>query len=276
MSDGERHEPNGTAIGFGAALIEQIRWFWHRQWVWIAIVTVLTSVAGAWIVASLPEDAQAFAFLIVGNAFHPLLVLIALSWSLSTWRDDPPKDRQYFWLHPVERTVHTVARSLAGFAWLLVVVAVVIGILLAAIVITQGGDAILGTPRFWLYVAGAIALAYIASSIAAILSDRPGLWLVVVIALVIILGVVANIRNVEWLKDILAWFQGGPRSFGAALSGPGVEAARVMMEQAPPGTTFETPGMDRVGTAEPGTALLIWLPIATVAWLGAARVSRPR
>ena len=64
--------------------------------------------------------------LMVAMAFHPLLLLIALSWAFSAWRDDPPKDRQYFWLHPVERTAHTIARSLAGFIWLLLVVAIVV------------------------------------------------------------------------------------------------------------------------------------------------------
>ena len=104
----------GVTIGFGEALLEQMRWFWHRQWLWIVIVTVLTAGASAWIISSVPDDGAAFAPLLVGNAFHPLLVLIALSWALSAWRDDPPKDRQYFWLHPVERTAHTVARSLAA------------------------------------------------------------------------------------------------------------------------------------------------------------------
>ena len=70
------------------------------------------------------------------------LLLIALSWAFSAWRDDPPKDRQYFWLHPVGRTSHTIARSVAAGLWLLVVVAVIMGVVLVSVLITQGGDAV--------------------------------------------------------------------------------------------------------------------------------------
>ena len=265
-------------IGFGAALVEQLRWFWHRQWLWIVIVTLLTAGGCALIITSLPEEARALVFVIFGSAIHQILVLIALSWALSAWRDDPPKDRQYFWLHPVERTSHTIARTLAGFIWLMLVLAIVIGVVLGIAVALQGDSAELGTPRFWAYVAGGVALAYIAASIAPILSDRPGIWMLFIVALVIIVGAIAEMRDIVWLRNgIEQVFRGGPFSFGSALGAPGQEAAQVLSSNLPPGEAAELPpGITRALDARPGTALLIWLPVSVVAFLGAAHLSRPR
>ncbi len=267
----------GTAIGFGAALLEQLLWFWRRLWLWIVIVTVLTAGAAAWIIASIPDETGTFVAMLVGNAFHPLLVLIALSWALSAWRDDPPKDRQYFWLHPVERTSHTIARSLAGYLWLLLVVAIVIGITIGATEYFIGGAPGIDAPRMWLYAVGSITLAYFAASIAPVLSDRPGVWIVLVIAIVVITGVVASIREIEWLTSVVEVFTGGPRSFGTALGAPSYEAGRIVMESAAAGQPVPPmPNADRFADAEPGTALAIWLPISLAAYLGAAFLSRPR
>ena len=270
---------HGITVGFGAALLEQFAWFWRRLWIWIVIVTVLTAGASAWIISSIPDDGAALAPMLVGNAFHPLLVLIALSWALSAWRDDPPKDRQYFWLHPVERTSHTIARSLAGFLWLLVVAGVVIATTLIAtrgfLPPTSGVDA----PRMWAYSAAAITLAYFAASIASVLSDRPGLWLVAVVAVVTIAGVIADIRELDWLESAVDVFSGGARSFATALFAPGYEAGRIIMEEIATGTTGATvdmPNGQRIAAARPGEALAIWLPISIAAYVAAAALSRPR
>lgn len=263
----------GRPVGFGAALVEQLRWFWQRLWLWIVIVTVLTAGAAAWIISSIDPEEAAFAAMLVGNAFHPLLVLIALSWALSAWRDDPPKDRQYFWLHPAERTAHTVARSLAGFIWLMLVVAVVIAATVVATQLFLGGAPGIDTARLWLYAAGAIALAYIAGSIAPVLSDRPGLWIVAVIAVVVIAGAIAEIRDIQWLQRAVEVFTGGPTSFGTALGAPGYEAARAI-SAATPG--FELPNAERIAEARPAVALAVWLPISLAAYLAAARASLPR
>ena len=268
-------EESARVVGFGQALAEQVRWFWHRQWVWIVVVTVLTAGAAAWIIASIPEDGAFFAPMLVGSAFHPLLVLIALSWAFSAWRDDPPKDRQYFWLHPVGRASHTIARSLAAFLWLALVVAIVVATVYISTRVMHGTEAL--TPRLWLYLGAAIALAYFSSSVAPILSNRPGAWVVLVIAIVVLAGAIGTIREIEWLKDFASVFQGGPRSFGTALGSPGYEAARFIQANMPgPGQPFDSPQMERLGAAEPGTALLVWLPIALAAWVAAAFASRPR
>ena len=116
----------GATVSFGRALVEQLRWFWQRLWLWVVIVTVLVAGGAAWAILSLDAREGVFAYIMHGTAFSQILVLIAVSWAMSAWRDDPPKDRQYFWLHPVQRDAHTIARTLAGFIWLMVVAAVVV------------------------------------------------------------------------------------------------------------------------------------------------------
>ena len=270
----------GLTVGFGAALVEQLRWFWHRLWLWIVIVTLLTAGASAWILASIPdtdgEEGRMVATMLVGNAFHPLLVLIAISWALSAWRDDPPKDRQYFWLHPVERTSHVIARSLAGFIWLLAVMAVVVATTIISANVFLGGAPGLDAPRIWGFAVASIALAYISASVAPILSDRPAIWIILIIAIVFIAGAIADIRDITWLQRALDVLTGGPRSFGTALGAPGYEAAHAVMDAVPEAGSMDMPQMDRIMSARPGDALLIWLPISIAAFLGSAFASRPR
>ena len=268
-------EERGSTIGFGAALFEQLRWFWMRLWLWIVISTVLVSAASIWIIGSIPDDSGPIAYILLGSAFHPLLVLIALSWALSAWRDDPPKDRQYFWLHPVPRDALTIARTLAGLLWLLLVVLVVLG---AVFVASRGmvpPEMASQAGRMWLFAFASIALTYIAASIAAVLSDRPLIWIILLIAIVVIAGVVAEVREIRWLQDALAWLTGGPRSFGTAIGAPGAEAMRLTIESFPQGAPLPD-NMQAAADTRPGTALAIWTPVVTLADLAAVRLSRPR
>lgn len=262
-------------IGFGGAVLEQLRWFGRRLWLWIAIVSVLTSVTSAWIIGSIPDDAIEFAVVLAGNAFHPLLVLVAVSWALSAWRDDPPRDRQYFWLHPVSRVPHVLARSVAGYLWLMAVVVVVIAATVVTAHVALGPAAMEGAARLWFYACVAITIAYFAASIAPLLANRPELWIVLVVAIVVLTNVVATIREIEWLKTAVEVFLGGSHSFSAALGAPGVEAARALLERTQDQAAL-APEMTRVADARPGEALLIWLPISLLAWLGAARAALPR
>ncbi|HEX6588684.1 MAG TPA: hypothetical protein VF039_06650 [Longimicrobiales bacterium] len=271
MSDDAR----GTALGFGPALVEQLRWFWQRLWLWIVISAVLVAGAAVWIIASIPDEESPIAYVLLGSAFHPLLVLIALSWALSAWRDDPPKDRQYFWLHPVQRDMHAIARTLAGLLWLLLVVLVVLATVFVASRGMVPADMAADAGRMWLFAFASIALTYVAASIAAVLSDRPLIWILLIIAIVILAGVVAGIREIAWLEEVVSWLTGGPRSFGTAIGAPGAEAMRLTMESMPPGSPAP-PAWEDAASARPGAALAIWWPITVAAYLGAVRLSRPR
>ena len=268
-------DERGANVGFGRALLEQLRWFWQRLWLWIVIASVLVAGAAIWIIASIPDEESPIAYVLLGSAFHPLLVLIALSWALSAWRDDPPKDRQYFWLHPVQRDMHTIARALAGLIWLMLVVTIV---LVTVFVASRGmvpAEMAAAAGRMWLFACASIALTYVAASIAAILSDRPLIWILLVVALVILAGVVAAVREIEWLQDAISWLTGGPRSFGTAIGAPGAEAMRLTIETLPPGAPMP-PQMQAAADARPGAALALWSPITLVAFLAAVRLSRPR
>ena len=268
-------DARATTVGFGGALLEQLRWFWQRLWLWIVISTVLVAGASIWIISSIPDEESPIAYILLGSAFHPLLVLIAVSWALSAWRDDPPKDRQYFWLHPVQRDAHTIARTLAGLLWLMLVVSVV----LVAVFVASAGkvppEMAADAGRMWLFSFASVALTYVAASIAAVLSDRPLIWILLVIALVIIAGVIAGLREIEWLQNAISWLTGGPRSFGTAIGAPGAEAMRLSLAVRPPGAPL--PGhLEAAAEVRPGVALALWTPVTILAYLAAVRLSRPR
>ena len=272
MSDGA-----ARPIGFGNALLEQVRWCWQRLWLSIVLIAAVTAGGTAWIMSRVQQAEQEVAFfLIMSHAFHPVLLLIAISWSMSVWRDDPPKDRQYFWLHPVSRTPHTIARSLAGGFWLLAAVAFIVGVVVVSMKLTQS-DAFIGTGPFWLYVLGGVVLAYVAASIAPVLSNKPGPWFIAVLVVVIVAETIAVIRQIEWLESVVRVFKGGRYSFTAALAGPRVEAGRALSQRMEtPGSGAAQDAVTRAAEADPATALLIWIPVALVLYYVAARLSRPR
>ena len=262
-------------VGFGQALAEQLRWFWRRLWVWILVVALVVAGMVSWLISLLSESEASMGIIIIGTALHPLLLLVALSWAFSAWRDDPPRDRQYFWLHPVPRTAHTIARTVAGGLWLFLVLTFIVLVVLASTYLMHGAAGTLGTPRFWLYVAASICMLYLFASIAPILSDRPGGWLFGLIAVVLLADVVAVIRQLEWLERAVAVFKGGSHSLTTALTAPSIEAMRLLNPEQWGSAADDSP-LAAVAEAEPGAALLIWLPVALVLYLLAARLSRPR
>lgn len=269
-------DERGTTVGFGAALAEQLRWFWQRLWTWIVICAVLIAGGALWAISSLDPAEGVFAYIMHGTAFAQILVLIAISWAMSAWRDDPPRDRQYFWLHPVQRDLHTVARTLAGFVWLMLVVSIVV---LTVFLASRGvvpPEMQAGSARLWLFTFGAVALAYVAASIPSVLSDRPVVWILFVIAVVIILSAIADMRQITWLQEMLSALVGGRRSFGTGLGAAGSEAIRLVTENLTPGRDMQPPFAQRSADDLPGTALAIWLPVTLLAYLGAVRLSRPR
>lgn len=104
--------------------------------------------------------------------------LWAFFWPFRVWREEPPQRRGYHWAMPVERRTHDLARTGAGLAILLIVVALFAG--LAAGVAALFGHASVFTrwgPLFWLNLLAAPPVVYLLVSIPVLGSRHPGAWL---------------------------------------------------------------------------------------------------
>jgi len=264
---------DAAPIGFGEALMEQLRWVWARLRFWWLVLGVLLAGSGVLLVNTLTENTWPRSGSMFAGVVLPLVLLVAVSWSLSVWRDDPPKDRDYFWLQPVGREAHTLARVLAGLVWMLGVMAVAaVALAIAILVAPDAGlaDHALPPAGFWFSWLGAFVLSYLVGTFAAILSDRPAIWLVLGAILVLLLDGLAGARDWQWVDAVTNWFTSGDLSLGTALFAPGVIAFQAMADHAPAAMQMSP------GDHQPVAALLIWLVIMTGAVVGAAFVSRPR
>ena len=260
--------------GYGAVLAEQLRWVWARSWIYWTVLTVglvaaVVALIWQWRPPSL-EDGALVTQIVLASTVMPLTLLIGVSWALTIWRDDPPADRDYFWLQPVSRMAHTLLRVLAGALWLLLMLAAIGGAVVVAALATRtaAGD---GGVLVWLLWPGAVLLAYLIGSLAALLTGRPAVWIVISFVLVAITNALARVREIDWLLTVTGWFVGDGASLSAALFAPSTVAMRTAVAaagSAPP---------EGVGTTGDAVlAVLLWLGLAFGATLAAAWWARPR
>lgn len=121
-----------------------------------------------------------------------LLVAFALLLPVFIWQDEDPRLRLYHWSMPVPRSTHAFAKSLAGFAWLVLVAIVFLIGLVAVKAITER---ITDMPQpydrsfvwwEWLVPFTALGIAYILASAAAVGARRPIIWIFGSIALYVL------------------------------------------------------------------------------------------
>lgn len=255
-------------VGFAAVLMEQVRWVWARAWIWWLVLLGAMSLGLIAILWDVParDDAARMIPILLGGTLMPLMLLIAASWGLTVWRDDPPRDRQYFWVQPVSRVTHTIARSLAGAIWIVLAVLLLIGVAL----VTAG---VRGAPApdagVWLLWLGSVVLAYLITSAAAMLSDRPAVWLAGGTVLLLLVNALARARDILWLESVMKIFMDGDYSLSVALFAPSMRAIQNVASAGPhPGGS--------AASVEPAAALLIWLAVGVLAFLGSAWMARPR
>lgn len=264
----ERDEAHGAS--YGRVLVEQLRWVAQRAWIWW-IVLVVAMAAGFVLIlwgASGSEQGRRVLPMALSGTLFPLMLLIAVSWGLTVWRDDPPKDRQYFWLQPVSRMWHTLARGLAGGAWLMLAVLVIMAVALVTTLLQQAP--MLGW-SVWILWLGAVLLAYLLTNIFAILTDRPALWIIAGFVIVVLLNALATMRQWGWLESATDVIVGGGRSLSMAFGAPSIAVAQRLAAENP-GAGADSPAL----TLDPVGTLLLWLAIAAVAFVGAAWAARPR
>ncbi len=112
-----------------------------------------------------------------------LLVGVALLLPLLVWQDEDPTRRLYHWAMPVSRPTHAMLRVLAGWIYLMLLVAVFLVGMVLVRAITQR---ILALPQpyqagfvwwEWLVPFTASSIAYILASAAAVATRRPFVWI---------------------------------------------------------------------------------------------------
>jgi hypothetical protein len=110
------------------------------------------------------------------------MFLVGLLIPFGVWRSEDPSRRAYHWSMPVGRGLHTVAKLLSGWVWLMIATIVYLSfiIALATLVAAVTGDpAWQGTTPAWEWIVAFTAptLAYLLTSIPVIGSDHPWRWI---------------------------------------------------------------------------------------------------
>lgn len=163
----------------------------------LLLLALLTGAVTVLMLAGLVRTGRAADFYLPDMAAPALIV--GLLTPLALWRNESPSRRDYFWAMPVGRPAHTLARLLAGWAWLLLVVA---GYLAwgTGLAFLLGGDVSLGPVRtrvlqpmlaggdrlldlgmaghawLWLVPFSAATVGYLAASIVALVAEHPWRW----------------------------------------------------------------------------------------------------
>lgn len=151
--------------------------------------------------------------------------VVALFWGPGVaWADEGPSDRAYHWTLPVDRPVHQMWRTAAG--WLVLVGVLAAGTAAGWLVgaVLQGGMAP-GDPAVLAGVLPSATVLYLVGGVFALTTDRPLLWLVVAyVAATAAQGLVV-FEGWAWLAELVREvFFSGSLSLTAAASVPATVA----------------------------------------------------
>lgn len=192
-----------------------------------------------------------------------LPTLMALFWpAIATWRDDKPSERAYHWTLPVDRAMHQLLRTAAG--WVHLMAGLAAGGLLAwaAMAGIQGGAEAGDLGTLAAVPASAMVL-YLVGSIPALITERPVLWLIVgYAALGAVIGI-AGLLDWSWLQQLLLdAVTSGRLSLSAAANAPATLGGQLVGEL----------GV----TASPWQALGLWLAVTAGLTVATARLHLER
>lgn len=168
----------GTPVGFGGAFARQFRFLWTSRrplLLAVALLAILVLVGEPWV------DDPKMRLLTVWPVW---LVFIGPAWAFAVFHNEGPSDRFYFWSLPVGRTEHTLARIMAGLAWLWIIFGVLI--LTGWVIGLVDGDAWqlgeIGLGGWVNFFTGPL-IGYLAISILTVPSDYPIRWFLGIILL---------------------------------------------------------------------------------------------
>lgn len=205
-------------------------------------VSVFMAVVVAWMLAAAGPPGPD-----VRSALE-IAVVLGYLWPVSVWQEEPPSRRLYHRLLPVGERLHNLLRVGAGGTW-------IVASLAAGTLIGMGAAGLLGhppsgfPPAAALEAAGGVLVMYGLGSVAAVVTEHPGRWIVGVPLAYMLLTALLAARGVQ---PVAGWLEAPLRSLSRAVEAPLPET-----------------GVTAVGSSFPG-ALLLWLGIAGVALVLAA------
>lgn len=145
--------------------------------------------------------------------------LLGLFWPLSVWKDEGPTRRSYLGSMPVDRPLHTVMKSLNGWLWLMIVGLCFLAVVLLLFTVTGNARSIDAPAYLWVRPFTAATTMYLLGSVAAILADHPGRWIIgVAIGYGVLMGVL-SITELHEVRETLQGIVSGRLGLGTALTG---------------------------------------------------------
>jgi hypothetical protein len=150
--------------------------------------------------------------------------LLALAWGAGIWRNEAPKNRTYFLSHPIDASLHELARVAAGAMWLLIAIAgAVVVALIGAAVRHNAGAGTLAGPASWVGLFTGSLLIYLMVGAISTLTGR---------VVEVLIGIYAAVVLVIPLLAMAGWGKAAGRIFNMVLVGKfGLKSALVAPAQ---------------------------------------------
>ncbi|CAA9296462.1 MAG: Phytoene synthase [uncultured Gemmatimonadetes bacterium] len=164
------------------------------------------------------------------------LILLGFLAPMGVWKGEEPSRRSYLWAMPVDRARHTLAKTVAGWAWLMVLVGIHLLWALGMAILTGGEIGVdgIGLPEGarptgadlhmvwwtipawqWLAPFTGATITYLLGSIVVISCDHPWRWYAGIGLFIFLLGDLTQSGMVPWLESLAE----GPLRVESAISG---------------------------------------------------------
>jgi hypothetical protein len=184
---------------------------------------------------------------------------------LSIWKSEEPSRRSYHWSMPLDRSVHTLAKSTSGWAWLMIAMLTFVlwGLLIALVTGGRGQPIAAWT---WIHPFVAATIAYLLASTIVLSSDHPWRWLAgIVFGFVLLNGILQGSQLHEAAAALRSVWEG---SWGLelALTGSIEVPTEVTLQD---GRTI-TRHIDRPDYHAWIRAALLWLSVGSAGVIAAA------
>jgi hypothetical protein len=188
----------------------QVLWIRGRR----SILTYLVLLYGILLLLALSTRAQMRSapgsltdtFRLVDPGALLLPAVLGLLWAVWSWRSEPPSARGYFYGAPVDRAVHTLARTAAGWLGLMACVAAYALAVIVYVLATHGVEALARGP-FWGWPAlfAAATVTYLLSTPFGVLTETPDRWIFLT-ALLFLFAVplILYLTEAQWLLERVA------------------------------------------------------------------------
>jgi hypothetical protein len=155
---------------------------------------------------------------------------LGVLWGTGVWREETPAKRGYHTSLPVDRAAHDLARVLAGAAWLVGCVALVLTV--GALAAARGGQlGVVAALPAWVWVGAFTAplLTYTLTSAFAVALNRPLEWMLLGLVTVFALAIAAEWAGVGWLLRGVGFVAGGDYGLATAVAHPAMSARRLFL-----------------------------------------------